>query len=213
MPCPQCEAIEDVFDFESAEKERRAFLKKGPDKQEQLLITALVDAGVTGSRLIDIGGGVGAIPVSLLEAGAAEATSVEASTGYINSSKKVVQARDLTERVHYVHGDFVELGKDLEPADIVTLVRSVCCYPDMEALIGLSAGKARKLYGLVYPRDTWWLRSAFRIAEPFFQLFCRTSFQIFVHPTLEVERIIQSYGFIRRYYQTSGIWQVAVFSK
>ncbi|MDX1435855.1 MAG: methyltransferase, partial [Anaerolineales bacterium] len=207
MPCPQCEAIEDVFDAESAEKERRAFLKDGPDKQEQLLISALLQEGVQDASLIDIGGGVGALPVALLEAGASQATAVEASTGYITSSRKLMDARNLADRVRYEHGDFVEIAPTLEPADIVTLVRSVCCYPDMQGLVGLSSERARRLYGLIYPRDTWWLRSAFRIAQPFFQFFWRTSFQFFVHPTEEVEAIIHSKGFKRRFYKTSGIWQ------
>ena len=35
--------------------------------------------------------------------------------------------------------------------DILTLDRVICCYPDMQKLVGLSAKRARKLYGLIYP--------------------------------------------------------------
>jgi magnesium-protoporphyrin O-methyltransferase len=37
----------------------------------------------------------------------------------------------------------------------VTLDRVICCYPDVQALVGLSAARARHLYGVVYPQDGW----------------------------------------------------------
>jgi hypothetical protein len=36
---------------------------------------------------------------------------------------------------------------------IVTLDRVINVYPDWQRLIELSAARARRLYGLVYPRD------------------------------------------------------------
>ena len=45
------------------------------------------------------------------------------------------------------------MSDEIEAADVVTLDRVICCYPDMEALVGRSAERALRLYGLVHPRD------------------------------------------------------------
>ena len=57
-------------------------------------------------------------------------------------------------RVTYRHGDFVELAEAVPPAVIVTLDRVFNVYPGLDRLAGLSMERARRLYGLVYPRDT-----------------------------------------------------------
>jgi hypothetical protein len=51
-----------------------------------------------------------------------------------------------------MHGDFIDLAEQVPEADAVTLDRVVCCYPDATTLVGASARKARRVYGLVYPR-------------------------------------------------------------
>jgi hypothetical protein len=66
--------------------------------------------------------------------------------------------RVVAERSPYRHGDFVELAESIPPADIVTLDRVINVYPDWERLVRLSAAHARRLYGLVYPRDTRFVR-------------------------------------------------------
>ncbi|HJS30089.1 MAG TPA: methyltransferase domain-containing protein [Anaerolineales bacterium] len=213
MTCPQCSAIEEVFDRENAEKELKAYRKKGPQKVEKILIDALKDAGVDGRSLIDIGGGIGAVPMELLEAGVLSVTSVEASSSYIAASKAEFERKGLLGKARYLYGDFVGLASQVGEADIVTLVRSICCYPDYTALVALSSDRARGLYGLVYPRDTWWVRAAFRVFQPIYTLFSRNSFQFFVHSTDGVEAILQDRGFDRRFFRTSGIWQVAVYGR
>jgi hypothetical protein len=57
-------------------------------------------------------------------------------------------------RVTYRHGDFVELAESVPPADIVTFDRVISVYPGLDRLAGLSAERARRLFGLVYPRVT-----------------------------------------------------------
>jgi len=64
-------------------------------------------------------------------------------------------------RVTYRHGDFVELAESVPPAVIVTLDRVFNVYPGLDRLAGLSMERARRLYGLVYPRDTRIVRLVF----------------------------------------------------
>ena len=107
-----------------------------------------------GATLLDIGGGIGVIQHELLDSGAAQATSVEASSAYLSAARSESERRGLVDRVTYHHGDFVDLAESIQPADVVTLDRVLNVYPDWERLASLSAERARRLYGVVIPRDT-----------------------------------------------------------
>ena len=211
MNCCQCQGIEEIFSQQSVSKELSRYHLKGPDKTTRLLTEAIKEEGVDGLTLLDIGGGVGAVQYELLAAGVQEVTSVDASTAYITEAQAEAQRRGLTERVSYYHGDFVDLAGDIPPADIVTLDRVICCYPDMEKLVGLSAGRARKVYGLVYPRDAWWIRSALAVGNFYFWL-RRSAYRGFVHPTRAVESLLDNLGFKRKFHRQTMIWQVVVYS-
>jgi magnesium-protoporphyrin O-methyltransferase len=123
-----------------------------------MVIDALKAEGVEGATLLDIGGGIGTIHHELLAVGAARATSVEASSGYLAAAREESDRRGHAGRVTFQHGDFVELAGSIPPADIVTLERVLNVYPDWERLASLSAERARRLYCVVIPRDTRFVR-------------------------------------------------------
>jgi magnesium-protoporphyrin O-methyltransferase len=104
----------------------------------------------------------------------------------------------------------VDLATNIDPADIVTLDRVICCYDDMEKLVSLSAGRARKIYGLVYPRDTWWVKIGLAV-ENFSH--ARRSPYRFVHPTQSVEALVNSNGLKRASYRKMFVWQVVVYTR
>jgi magnesium-protoporphyrin O-methyltransferase len=158
-----------------------------------LLIAALEAAGVEGLTLLDIGGGVGILQHELLKDGAARAVAVDASSAYLQAARQEAERRGHADRVTYHQGDFVELASRLPQADIVTLEKVICCYPDMRALVGLSSARAGKLYGVVFPRDTWWMKLGGRVANLFLRL-QRSAFRLFVHPTEAIEIAGRSSG-------------------
>jgi magnesium-protoporphyrin O-methyltransferase len=112
----------------------------------------------------------------------------------------------------YHYGNFVDLAANIQPADIVTLERVICCYHDMPTLVELSAARAVKLYGLVYPRNTWWIKLGSSLGNFLFWL-RRTPFRMFIHSTEAVEAIIQANGLKRCFYQTNWLWQVVVYTR
>jgi magnesium-protoporphyrin O-methyltransferase len=207
----QCQGIEDLFNEKNAAKELELYRKRGPDKTTRMLIDALKAEGVRDLSLLDIGGGVGAIQHELLEVGAQAALDIDASQAYLNAAREEAARRGLAERVDYQYGNFVELAEQVPSADIVTLDRVICCYPDMVSLVSLSAARAKKLYGVVYPRDSWWIKLALSIMNVFFRL-QGNPYRAFVHPTRAVEAIILGEGFEQRYYKNTLIWQVAVYA-
>lgn len=210
--CEHCSAAEDIFGQRSAAEKIKQYRKKGPGKETSLLLDVLRSKGVEEATLLDIGGGIGAIQHELIAAGAGAITSVDASNAYIKVAREEAQRRGYADRATYLYGDFVDLAARVEPVDIVTLERVICCYPDMEALVGLSAERAGRLYGVVFPRDSWWTKLGFRLLN--FGLWLRRNpFRTYIHPTEAVEAVVQRSGLKRLYYHKTYFWQVIVYER
>ena len=148
----------------------------------------------------------------MLKAGVKTTLTVEASAAYIEAAKAEAERQGRADRMSHRHGNFVDLAADIPPADIVTLDRVICCYSDMPALVGLSAARARELYGVVYPRDTWWMKIGLAVANMFFRV-RRTPFRSFWYATPEVEAVVSRHGLKRRFYGQTLVWQVAVYAR
>ena len=181
-------------------------------RMTRALIDALAEGGVERQTVLDIGGGVGAVHHELLRSGAATAVDVDASRAYISAARDEAARQGHADRVQYVAGDFVAVAPEIAPADLVALDRVICCYPDMASLVGRSASLARRRYGLVYPRDTWFSRVGIRILNLQCRL-TRSPFRAYVHRTADVEAIVASHGLVRRLHRTSLIWQLSLFER
>jgi len=212
MTCPQCVGIERQFDDRVARRQLRRYRKKGPSKTTRLLLDALERTGVAGVTFLDVGGGIGAIQHELVDRGAAAGTSVDASPAYLATARDEARSKGYAEQMRYVEGDFVDAQAEVQAADIVTLDRVVCCYPDMPALVDATASKARRAYGLVYPRDHRLARLAIAVLN-FAQRIRRHPFRAFVHPTSAVEGRVRRHGLSRSYHACTTLWQVAVFTR
>ncbi len=213
MDCCQCQGFEMKYDQRYVARKLKKYHRNGPKKTSQQLIEALQAKGVSGMTLLDIGGGIGEIQHALLRSGISSATDSEASTVYMETCRQEAERQGHADRIFHVPGDFVEVAKDIAPADIVTLDRVICCYRDMPALVNLSTQKARKMYGIVYPLDRWWITLAMEFYYNFRAWAQHNPMRNFVHPSEEVEAIIQSNGLSRCFYRLMGPWQVEVFAR
>ncbi|MGD8402966.1 MAG: methyltransferase [Anaerolineales bacterium] len=212
MSCCQCQGIEELFSEEYVAKELKRYRKRGPDKTTRMLINALKEEDVRGLTLLDIGGGLGAIQHEMLGAGVQSAIDVEASIAYLNATKEETARRGYAEQVSYQHGNFVNLAENVAPADIVTLDRVICCYPDMQNLVSLSVARASKYYGLVFLREDWWMKIWHFLQSSFLRL-TKSNYRTFLHPTKEVEKLVKNYGFKRRFYRQTFFWQVIIYTR
>ncbi|MGZ3601128.1 MAG: class I SAM-dependent methyltransferase [Ktedonobacterales bacterium] len=212
MTCDQCRGIEGMFGRRRAEQQVARYRRRGPNKTTRMLIEALKAEGVDGLTLLDIGGGVGAIQLALLKAGVTNATDVDASSAYLAVAQSEAKREGVTSRIEYRYGNFTDLAADMASTGIVTLDRVICCYHDMRGLVGQSVSKAAKLYGLVYPRDTWWTRAVIAAGNIILRL-RRDPFRVFVHPTEAVDALIRGSGLVQRYHRTAGAWQVVVYAR
>ena len=207
-----CTGLTEQFDERHARRDLRRYRRRGVRRSTRALLDALLGEGVEGATLLDIGGGIGAIQHALLESGAAETTDVDVSRAYIASAREEGARRKTLNRMRFHTGDFVELASSLGAADIVTLDRVICCYPDAARLVGASTHKAARLYGLVFPRSGGAMRLAAAMANALLAL-RGSSFRIHIHDTATIDGLVRSAGFEPSARSNTVLWQVFLYRR
>ena len=212
MPCNCCQMENNTFGEDSAKADIKSYRKRGPAEQTKLILGAVRSLGLKNAELLDIGGGIGVIHHELLEDVAREATHVDASSAYLKVAKEEASRRGHADRVSYVHADFTDVAQDIPTADIVTLDRVVCCYPDFRGLLKAAAEHGRRAIALTYPREVWYLKLGFKIVN-FFQGLGKDPFRIFIHPIEEIDRILKREGFEQVSIQQLFVWEMACYQR
>jgi hypothetical protein len=207
---PSCEH---VFDERTADGDLRDLRRDGPSWATRALIDALGDGLELGDvSVTDIGAGVGAVHLGLLERGALRAVDVDGSSAYLAAAREEAGRRGLEDRVTHVLGDVTAMAGRLEPTDLVALDRVVCCYPDAIALMGMAASIATRRVGLVYPRDAWWLRAGVTVVNPV--MFWRSAgYRMRIHHASTVTRPLENAGFKRLTVRNGRVWRVETWER
>jgi magnesium-protoporphyrin O-methyltransferase len=212
MPCNCCEITDNAFSEAEARSEVKNYRKRGPANQTRLILEAVRSLGSRDAVLLDIGGGIGALHHELLEDVARAATHVDASSAYLKEAKAEAARRGHGERVNFIHADFTNVAADLPKADIVTLDRVVCCYPDFRGLLKAAADHSQKALALTYPRETWYMRIGLQ-ALNFFQRLRKDPFRVFLHPIAEMDSLIKREGFERVSLRRLFVWEMALYRR
>ena len=176
------------------------------------LIEVVRREGVVGARILDIGAGVGAVHLSLLQAGAASAVDVDASREYLAVARAEAERRRLQGRIEYRYGDVVELASELPPADIVALDSVICCYPYLEPLLAAAARSRPRLVGITYPRDVWWMRAYMRLYN-LVHAVRRSPARYFIHRRADVERWMAATGYQNIHDGGIRPWSVVIYRR
>ena len=176
------------------------------------LIDVLQREGVDGARILDVGAGVGAVHLSLLEAGAGSAVDVDASREYLAVARAEAERRGLQARVQHHFGDVVELAGELPAADILTLDSVICCYPYLEPLLAAATASAPRLVGITYPRDVWWMRAFMRLYNAV-QAIRRIPARYFIHRHQQLEGWMAAHGYDNVHDGGIRIWRVAIYRR
>lgn len=212
MPCNCCEITDNAFSEAEAKWELRNYRHRGAKNQTKLILEAIRSLGIRNADLLDIGGGIGVIHHELLGDVARGATHVDASSAYLNEAKQEAARRGHSERVRFVHADFTDVAKELPRADIVTLDRVVCCYPDFGSLLKAAADHSQRALALTYPRETWYMRVALRIMN-FIQRLRRDPFRVFLHPVGEMDALLRREGLERVSLRRLFVWEMALYRR
>lgn len=152
MPCNCCEITDHTFGEDSARADIKSYRKRGPAGQTKLILNAIRSLKIKDADLLDIGGGIGVIHHELLRDTANKATHVDASSAYLKVAKDEAARRNHADRVRFIHADFTDVASELPQADVVTLDRVVCCYPDFRGLLKAAAEHSRQAIAFTYPR-------------------------------------------------------------
>lgn len=179
----------------------------------QELIEVVRAEGVEGASVLDIGGGVGAVHITLLESGAATAVDVDASREYLATARAEAERRGLADRVQYHYGDVVELAPDLRPADIVTMDSVICCYPYLAPLLDAAVRTRPRIVGITYPRDTWWMRLYLRFFNAIDGLRRRPGARYFIHRHRDVNRLMAAASYRNVYEGGIRPWRVVLYRR
>ena len=167
---------------------------------------------VIGATLLDVGGGIGVISQELLRAGAGHAMLVEASRADLDVARQEARRSNILERMEFVEGDFVRSAGSIDVADIVTLDRVVCCYPDAEALVSVSVAHARSLFGLVLLRDGWHIRLALRLNNLRFWV-RRSPYRSYGHSNIRIDELAGERGFRAIAEWRTWFWRVVLYAQ
>jgi magnesium-protoporphyrin O-methyltransferase len=212
MTCTHCQCAEKLFDDKGARRELKSYHKKGPKAVTRKLIALLLPRVKAGNSLLDIGGGIGAIQLAALEAGAEKVTDVDASGGYLAVAAEESRRKGYGEKVSYRYGDFLDLADGIEKHDIVTLDKVICCYPDYRGLLSTAAGKAGKTLAVVFPRDMWLVKLVMGLGNMWLR-FRGSAFRVYPHPSAQVFELIEMQGLRKVASDHHRAWQIVVFER
>jgi len=210
--CCDPSGLQAFFGEARARSDARKYRRKGLDGEGRRIVEFLVERGIAGGTLLEVGGGIGALQIELLRAGAARARSVEISSAYEAVARELASEAGIVERIDRRVGDFAVEHAGMDSADAVVLHRVVCCYPDMPGLVQPAAERARRWLVLTFPGDRWWIRLGLRSVSAAQSLF-RRRFRVFFHEPSEIVAIARAAGLEPALARRGFFWQLLALER
>jgi magnesium-protoporphyrin O-methyltransferase len=140
------------------------------------------------------------------------AVHVEGVSAYVAAARAETDRRGQQERVRFLQGDAVVLGASLAPADLVTLDRVVCCYPDLDPLVRVTTALAHRYYAISFPHDRWYMRryTAWQNRE---RRRAENPFRTFVHQGDRIGSLIRAAGLRPMRTRQTFAWAVQLYAR
>jgi magnesium-protoporphyrin O-methyltransferase len=198
-----------LFSRKSAARDARRYRERGLTGTARDLVELAGD--VHGASVLDVGGGIGAIELDMLTAGAERATNVELSSGYEDSAAELIAERAVTGRIERRVEDFVTA--EIEPHDVVVMHRVVCCYPDVDELVGAAAAHTRRILLLTYPQERRWMRAGLRMVNLWLRL-TGCGFRTYAHSVARITAAADAHGLHLEQRTAAGfLWESASYRR
>jgi len=209
--CCTPRGYERIFGEKLARRDAKRYRRKGLDETARWIADRAIENGIEGATVLEAGGGVGAIQLELLKAGAARSVNVELSPGYEEAAAELARESGLAERIERRLGDVVA-DEELGEADVVVLHRVVCCYPDYEALLGAAARRARRTIVFSHPPAHAVARLVVTGVNLFLAL-TRSEFRSYTHPPEALRSVVQEAGFHVVAERRGRIWRAVALTR
>jgi magnesium-protoporphyrin O-methyltransferase len=200
-----------LFDERLARRDAARYRRRGLRGSARRVLEQ-ARGGVEAADVLEIGGGVGSLSIELVRAGARHATVLELSSGYGREADALLREGGLEGRVEHRLGDVVTDRGTIDVADLVVMERVVCCYPDVDALVGAAADHARRRLVLSYPRYGLLARVAGRGAN-LVQRLRGSEFRAYAHPGAAIVAAAGAHGLRPAGPERGAIWRVAAFER
>jgi SAM-dependent methyltransferase len=204
----------DAWAAGNAKRARRRGISAGITRD---LLDAL-GPSIDDRTVLDLGCGTGDLALGALARGAARATGVDLGPGAIEEARSLARDRRVDDRATFSVGDAAKVR--LDPHDVVLLNRVLCCYPDIDSLLGNSLSAATSIYAFTAPPSAgpagFFARAETRMANTWFRIRDRKfrGFRVHVHDLKAVDRRIREAGFLpiaegrRRL-----VWHLAIYKR
>jgi magnesium-protoporphyrin O-methyltransferase len=191
------------FNRRFAARDLKRFRDRGLVATEQDAVALAGD--VEGLTVLEAGGGIGGLQLELLTRGAAASTNVELSGAYEEAASMLLAGRP----VERVVGDFV--SADVSEHDVVLMHRVVCCYPDVDALVGKAARLATQRLVVTVPQQRRWIGWGLGAVNLWLRA-SRCGFRVYQHPFARIEAAAEGLRLERRV-RRGLLWESALFSR
>ena len=208
----RCCGYEELFDDRMARKDAERYRRKGLRGSARRVLAQASEGRLAGAEVLEIGGGVGALSIELVRAGAEHASVLELSPGYEEEAAALVREQGVEDRIDYRLADVVATPGEVPAADVVVMERVVCCYPDAEALVGAAAERARRRLVLSYPRYGLGTRLFVSVANAV-QRVRRKEFRVHAHRPEAMIVAAARHGLRPVGRESGAIWRVAAFDR
>lgn len=205
--CCDHDNYQSVFSGRFARRQSKRYNRRGLTPAANRIVEYASSRGITGTTVLEIGGGIGQIQIELLRRGAAHVTNLEISENYEAEAERLLDEAGMTERVTRRFLDIAQAPDDVEAADVVVLHRVVCCYPDYARLLSVAADHARKALVYSYPSANVFNRLEFG-AENVYRRLTRNAFRAFIHSPEGMIRAAESGGLAVTYRTHARDWDV-----
>lgn len=178
------------------------------------LLFLMSDVGSERPTLLELGCGSGAMSVTLLEAGALSVDGVDLSPESIATASRRAEMAGVGERATFTVGDGSVVP--LERHDWVVMDRVMCCFGDMEKLLGnaISAANKRICFTVPQSRGAWGIFNRFGWGfEAWLTRFRRGACPGYVHSMDLMARRLREAGFELLRERRMGLWYAAVWQR
>ncbi|MEN8798996.1 MAG: methyltransferase domain-containing protein [Flavobacteriaceae bacterium] len=200
------------FDEKTAGKQYRQYLKKGPGRVTTRMIQQMGKMSLEGKTLLDVGGGIGGLQWWFLKEGGKETTAVDASSGYLKQAEEHAAKQGWAEKTQFIFGDFAEIHEKLQQADIVTLDKVVCCYPNYQEILRAACRKSSATVSLTYPMDGILSRIVASVGAISARWKTKT-FRPYIHPVASMRQVLEGEGFSRVAHSLAFPWHIETYRR
>jgi hypothetical protein len=204
--CCRAGVCREIFNDKFARRTLRRYRKRGLDPIERGMVESVAVAERNGGRVLEIGGGIGAIQAELIVAGADRGEVVELLSAYEPYAKAVARDNHIEDRTTFRVADLLEEPNAVAPADVVVLNRVVCCTSDGVRLTALASRLANSVVLLSYPRDRFVVRAVMKLMNAAMRVLGR-SFRVFLHPTNALFAAARDEGFQTAETGRTFVWE------